>query len=103
MPIGQSVLPVASYDDDLGVYADVMIGQQDASGGPMVMDPPKPTDETPGKRRVPKPINADRNTPTDAQARDNTPVNEDALKYVPRDFRSPGKAWSIRHVNTHNY
>jgi hypothetical protein len=92
--IGQSVLPIASYDGDLGVYADVMIGSQDpAGGGPLIMDPPKPKDETPGKRRVPKPDAAD--TANDDSSGTGSGLDlRDSEQY---DYRPPGKAWSVRH------
>lgn len=96
MPIGQSVIPVASYDDDLGVYADVMIGQQDAEGGPLVMDPPKPTNEKPGARRVPTPQDADQQV-GDAESNGTGPAPNLSDDWTP-DRRPAGKAWSTRHI-----
>lgn len=102
MPIGQSVIPVASYDNDLGVYADVMIGQQDASGGPAVMDPPKPKNEQTGARRVPEPQDAGQKDPGDAETNGNgpAPAFNDAEKGYRPDRRAPGKNWSPRHIRS---
>lgn len=97
MPIGQSVIPVASYDDDLGVYADVMIGEQDPAGGTQIMDPPKPANEKPGRRRVPAP--SDAGDPSDAESNGTgtAPVSADTptKRY---DVRPPGKTWRPGHM-----
>lgn len=95
--IGQSVLPIASYDNDLGVYADVMIGAQDATSGPMIMDPPKPSDEVPGKRRVPRPDAANTaHDETSASGDVEVGFNDTQKGY---DYRPPGRNWTVYHTD----
>ncbi len=97
---GQNIIPLASYDNNLGVYADVMIGDQNAAaqsggdqGGTQLMDPPKPKDETPGKRRVPKPADG-----TGSGTAEGTPPNfQDETPT--KDWRRPGKSWRPAHLN----
>lgn len=100
---GQNIIPLASYDNDLGVFADVMIGNQDAAangaastppatGGTQLMDPPKPKDETPGKRRVPKP-----DASTGGGTAEGAGPN---LQDTPaaKHWRRAGKAWRPAHM-----